>query len=165
MSDTLKNVGCILSLLFAVIAGFGLLALFVVGAEWLSQRLLPWFVLASLLATVILVIVLLPLAAIRRTRPFASVAILIVSYVLGVTVWMEGLLITMALWGWFAVAVGLFVAGIGVVPIAMVATLSKAMWRPFTELVTLTTLTFGTRLLALWVASKAETSLQPHQSN
>ena len=126
----------------------------------MSQRLLPWFILASILAFVLLILVLLPLAAFRRSRGFASVAMLIVSYVFGATVWMEGLLLTMALWGTFAVVVGLFFAGVGVVPIAMLATLLKGMWGNLTELVVLTVLTFGTRLLAVWVSEKASQSAE-----
>lgn len=154
MRDKLKEAGNLLLGILILVAILAIPALFIVGAEWLSERLLPWFVLASFLAFAFLLLVLLPLAAFRRSRTFASVAILIVSYVFGATVWMEGLLLTMALWGTFAVVVGLFLAGVGVVPIAMLATLFKGMWARLAELVVLTVLTFGTRFLALWVGEK-----------
>lgn len=128
MREKLKGAGLLLGILIFV-ALLAIPALFIVGAEWLSEQLLPWFVLASVLALMFVLLVLLPLAVFRRSRTFASVAMLIVSYVFGATVWMEGLLLTMALWGTFAVIIGLFFMGVGVVPIAMLATLLEACGR------------------------------------
>lgn len=54
---------------------------------------------------------------------------LIVCYVLGATLWMEGLPLTMALWDTFALVVGLFLARVGVAQVAMLATPFKGMWR------------------------------------
>lgn len=155
MREKLKEAGNLLLGILIFLALLAIPAVFIVGAEWLSERLLPWFVLASFLALGFLLLVLLPLAAFRRSRTFASIAMLIVSYVFGATVWMEGLLLTMALWGTFAVVVGLFFMGVGVVPIAMLATLFKGLWGRLAELVVLTVLTFGTRFLALRVGEKA----------
>ena len=158
MRDKLREVANLLLGIFIFLAILAVPVLFIVGAEWLSVRLLPWFVRASLLAFAVLLLVLLPLAAFRRSRPFASMAMLIVSYVFGATVWMEGLLLTMALWGTFAVVFGLLLAGVGVVPMAMLAALFKGMWSSVAELVVLTVLTFATRIFALWVGERAGTS-------
>lgn len=158
MRESIKTVGSVLLTVLGLMTVLVVPLLFIAGAEWLSQRLLPVFLLASLLAFAFLLFVLLPLAVCRRSRMFAAIAMLIVSYVFGATVWMEGLLLTMALWGTFAVIVGLFFAGIGVVPIAMLATIFKGMWSRLAELVVLTLLTFGTRFLAVWVGEKADSS-------
>lgn len=92
MGERLKEAGNLLLGILIFIAILAILALVIVGPEWLSERLLPWFVRASVLAFALLILVLLPLSAFGRSRPFASVAILMVSYVFGGTVWMEGLL-------------------------------------------------------------------------
>ena len=131
-------------------------ALFIVGAEWLSSRLLPWFFLASALVLAFLILIVLPLSFFRRLRPFAATATMIGSFVFGVTLWMWGLLLTMGLWGTWAVVIGLVMLGVGVVPIAMLATLLKGMWGVLGQLLLLTLLTFGSRLFAAWIASKAE---------
>ena len=158
MRGKLKSFGNLLLGLLIFVAILAIPALFIVGAEWLSEKLLPWFSMVSLIAFAILLFVLLPLTAIRRSREFAASAMLIVSYVFGATVWMEGLLLTMALWGTFAVVLGLFIAGVGVVPIAMLATLIKGMWARLAELVVLTVLTFGTRFLAIWASERTGAS-------
>lgn len=126
MGERLKEAGNLLLAILIFIAILVILALVIVGPEWLSERRLPGFVRASVLAFALLILVLLPLSACGRSRPFASVAILMVSYVFGATVWMEGLLLTMALWGTIAVVVGLFFAGVGVVPVAMLRRLRAA---------------------------------------
>jgi hypothetical protein len=156
LGKRLKKAGDVLLGILAFVAFLALPALFFAGADWLSQRLLPWFVLASLLAFVLLILVLLPLSAFRRCRGFTSIAMLIVSYVFGATVWIDGFVLTMALWGTWAVFIGLLFAGVGIVPMAMLATLFKGMWGSLATLVVLTVVTFGTRIFAMWVAEKAE---------
>jgi hypothetical protein len=69
---------------------------------------------------------------------------------------LEGLLLTLAIWGVGAVFIGLFLAGVGVVPIAMLATLLKGMWGPLIELVLLTIMTFGSRIGAMSLAESLE---------
>src|SRR5438046_9731864 len=53
---------------------------------------------------------------------------MIVSYVFGATLWVWSLLLTYTLWGGFWLFIGLFMAGVGVVPLAMIATFFKGMW-------------------------------------
>ena len=97
----------------------------------------------------LVVFVILPLAIPKVTRGFSTVALLIASYIFGATLWMEGLLLTLLIWGAGAVFIGLFLAGVGVVPIAMLATLLKGMWGSLVELLLLTIVTFGSRAGAI----------------
>lgn len=62
---------------------------------------------------------------------------------------MEGLLMTLFIWGWGGVFIGLFMGGVGVVPIAMLATLLNGVWGALIELVLLTIMTYATRAGAL----------------
>ena len=58
--------------------------------------------------------------------------------------------------GTFAVIIGLCFAGIGVLPIGILAALFHAKWSALFELIMLTILTFGSRLFALWLAAKID---------
>ena len=60
-----------------------------------------------------------------------------------------GLLLTWMLWGGFAVMIGLFLCGVGVVPMAMLATLFSGMWLELGLLFLAIVLTFGTRILGI----------------
>jgi hypothetical protein len=152
--ETLKSVGGCLLYIVILAACVALAALFFLGAAWCSTHLLPWFMLGSEIAASILFLILLPLCLIRKVRGFAAIAILLISYVFGITVWMEGLLITLSTWGVGAVIFGLLFAGVGVVPIAMLAALFHGMWWELLDLTVLTALTFGCRFFSIWIAEK-----------
>jgi hypothetical protein len=128
VSNKLKYVGKWLLGIVGFLAFLAIPAVFLVGAELLSESLSSWFNLASILALAFALFVVLPLSVFRRCRGFAAIASLVASHVFGATLWMEALLLTLALWGGWAVVIGLFMMGVGVVPIAILATLHSGMW-------------------------------------
>lgn len=135
-------------LIGSAVAAVGLLiaGVFIFGAAWASAKLLPWFVVLTEVAFGIVVFVLLPLAIPKATRGLSSVGLVVASYLFGAVLWMSSLLLTLAIWGVVAVVIGLFMAGVGVVPIALVATLTNGMWDELLGLVLLAVMTFGCRI-------------------
>ncbi len=125
-------------------------------AAWLAPKILPWLVIASYFALAVSVLILLPLSLIRPTRMIGGVGMMYASYVFGITVWFGGFFLTYTIWGMGAVIVGLFLFGVGVVPIAMLATLFNAMWGKLLWLIVLLVLVWGTRIFGAWAAVKAE---------
>jgi len=140
--------GCLL--VAALLAALGLVALlFLRGGVWLGAQVLPWlrqFAAAALLVTGVL---FLPLAFFWRTRRWAARGLLVASSIFGLTLWVWGLVLTYNLWGGVAVLLGLFLVGVGVVPMAMIATLLQAMWPTLGQLVLLALLTIATRRFGL----------------
>ena len=91
--------------------------------EWIVEKaitiytfLLPF----SWLAFAIAVVILLPLAIWRKTRPTAGAGLLVVSYVFGATTWFLGAAVTFGSFGWFGLILGLFILGLGVVPLGII---------------------------------------------
>jgi hypothetical protein len=82
------------------------------------------FPIAQIAAIVFLL--LIPLAAWRRTRGFAVITMFVISYFCGFTAWVYGAACTLMAWGWIGLGIGLLVLGVGVVPLAMVAALFKS---------------------------------------
>lgn len=80
----------------------------------------------------------------------------IASYVFGATLWIWGLLLTYTLWGGVALFIGLFLMGVGVVPIAMLATMFNGMWSEFGQLVFLLAMTVGARAFGAYNIVKYE---------
>lgn len=156
--EKLKALGGFLLGLVFLIAAVSLIVAFFAGATWISDHLLPWFTNASLIAGTFLFLVLLPLSVVKRARPFSGSLILLISFIFGITLWMEGFLVTLSTWGAFAVIVGLFFAGIGVVPIAMLASLIHGEWTTLLELVILAVLTYGCRIFAQWIVDTSDTA-------
>ena len=149
VKETFGAIGGFALMLAIAAVGIAIATAFILGGVWVSKHLLPWLTVISFVVFAIVIFVLLPLAIPRATRGFSSVSILIASYVFGATLWMFGLLLTYFTWGIFAVLVGLVFLGIGVVPIAMLATLIKGMWGPFFTLVLLAIATYGCRVGAV----------------
>ena len=156
VKEIMAGLGGFLIMGVFLLVGITISVVFFLGAAWASSKLLPWFSLLTWIAFALVVFVILPLAIPRATRGFSSLALFIASYIFGATLWMEGLLLTLSIWGLVAVFIGLAFAGVGVVPIAMLATLIKGMWGPLIELVLLTIMTFGSRAGAVSLAQRLE---------
>lgn len=155
MKDALKSVGSfILGICFFV--GMTLLAVMLVkGGVWLSERVYPWLVVLTAIALLVVILVLLPLAIFRRTRAFAGGGIYIASFVFGLTLWVWSLLTSYTLWGIGGTTIGLLLGGIGVVPIAILASLFHGLWSMAGQLLLVTAITFGTRFFGLHLMTKA----------
>ena len=96
--------------------------------EWIAQTAMHafGFMLPVALVALGIAVLLLPLAAFKTTRAFAGLALTILSYVFGATAWLYGAACSFAAFGWVGLIVGLLFAGIGVVPLAMIAGIFKA---------------------------------------
>ena len=156
VKETFGAIGGLALMLAIAAVGIAIVTAFILGGVWVSKHLLPWLTVISFIVFAIVIFVLLPLAIPRATRGFSSVSILIASYVFGATLWMFGLLLTYFTWGVVAVIIGLVFFGVGVVPIALLATLLKGMWGPFFTLVLLAIATYGCRIGALSLAESVD---------
>lgn len=130
-------------------------ALFISGGIYLGKQIYPWLFNISGITIAVVLFFLLPLSLFRRARNFSGLGLLTASWVFGATLWVWGFLLTYQLWGGIALIIGLFLLGVGVVPIAMLATLFNGMWSTLGELALLTGITFGTRLGGAFVLAKA----------
>jgi hypothetical protein len=99
---------------------------------------------------------LLPLTAFRETRGPSGVAFYIISFIFGATLWVRSLLLTYILWGGFALLVGLFLGGVGVLPIALLATALKREWAIFGQLILLGVAVLVTRYSGFYLVVREE---------
>src|SRR5437870_4460788 len=128
MLEKLKGTGAVLLVIAFFLIAALISVLLIYGTLWVSATIYPWLVAINGFVLVALVLLLLPLAGFRKTRGFSGLGIVLGSYVFGLTLWVWALLLTFQIWGWFAVVIGLLIAGIGIVPIAMLATLFSGEW-------------------------------------
>lgn len=156
VKETLGAIGGLALMLAIAAVGIAIVIAFILGGVWVSKHLLPWLTVISFVVFAIVIFVLLPLAIPRATRGFSSISMLIASYVFGATLWMFGLLLTYFTWGIVAVIIGLVFFGVGVVPIALLATLFKGMWGPFFTLILLAIATYGCRIGAMSLAESLD---------
>lgn len=156
MKEKIKDLGWGI-LGFAFLIGFGLLAgLFIKGGLWLSATLYPWLVLISVVTFIISILILLPLGIFKRTRGVSAIGLLIASYIFGATTWVWAFLLAYVFWGFMGLFIGLFIGGVGVVPVSMLASIFNGEWAIFGQLILLVVVTFGVRFLSIYIAEKAE---------
>jgi len=154
--EKIKNLGGGLFGIVIMLGLFLLPLLFIKGGLWLSATIYPWLVSISGITFAISLFILLPLAIFKKTRSASAIGLLIASYIFGATAWVWSFLLAYVFWGFLGLFIGLFIVGVGVVPIAMLASLFKGEWGIFGQLVLIVIITFGVRFLALYIAEKAE---------
>lgn len=70
----------------------------------------------------------IPLSLLRPTRSISAICLQVAAYVFGFAVWLAGAAIAYEFWGIWAVLVGLFILGVGVVPVAILAAAVHGSW-------------------------------------
>ena len=156
MSQFLKSIGGIALAFVGLVAAIIIIFLLIQGGAWLADKVYPILIVLFLIALVITVFILLPLAIFRKTRAFAGFGMYVASYVYGLTVWVWSLLLTYALWGEFGVVVGIFMGGLGIVPLSVVACLFKGMFSIALQVALLGAFAFGVRMFGLFLVASAE---------
>lgn len=156
MNDKLKSFSSS-AIGIAMMVGFVVIIMFFIkGGVWLSEKIFPILYYCFGFTVWIFLLVLLPLAFFRKTRSISSQGMYLSSFVFGATLWVSCFLLTYNLWGAFALFIGLAFMGIGVVPIALLATLFNGMWSTFGEIVLTLAMTYGARALSIYVATKCK---------
>lgn len=123
-------------------------------------KLFQWLLfisgLASSMALLALLLVLLPLAISRRTRGFAGTTIYFVSWIWGITLWIKATSVLLYLWGIWGFIIGVVLLGVGSAPVAIIASLIHREWTYVGVLVLYVVAIVGVRMLAGWISTKAE---------
>lgn len=158
MNDNLKNAGYAFFGIGVAIIVILIIVLLIEGGVWLGEKILPILSIVSGFAFLVSLFIFLPLGLFKKTRGAGGTGLYYASYVHGLSLWVAGFLLTYALWGTVALIIGLFMLGVGVVPIAMLATAFAGEWSIFFQLLILLVLTFGSRGLGLRFIEENELS-------
>jgi len=151
----LKDFGGVIAgiAIMLVIASIGIALL--LGAAELSVWALEWAPAVFGIAFSICLLLLLPLAIIPATRGLSGNGFYLASYVFGVILWILSMAFVYIEWGLFPVIIGLILGGIGVVPIAILASIFEGQWAVLGNLTVLIVLTIGLRIFGVWLVEKA----------
>ena len=156
MVDFLKSIG---EFIIGIVIFLGIIFLamfFIKGGVWLGAMVLPWLSIIMWLVFVLDILVFLPLGIFKKTKGVSAFGFVLSSYVYGLTLWFWALLLTYLIWGTRAVFIGLFIAGIGVVPISILATALNGEWAITGQIILLLVLTFGSRMLGFYFAERVD---------
>ncbi len=144
---------------FGLLGFVGLLLLsifYLRGVVWASATFFPWLVAAGAIALIVCNVILLPLSVFKRTRSWAGLGYYYSSYVFGTLLFAYSCIAAYKYWGYVGLFVGLFMAGIGVLPIAYLATIVHHDWQIVGNLAVGTAATFGLRAFGVYLALEKE---------
>ncbi len=156
MNEKIKNLSQIVIGITIFIGMILLIFILIYGGLWLSKTLYPWLVLISEITFIISLLILLPLGIFKKTKDLSATGLLIASYIFGATTWVWSFLIAYILWGFAGLLAGLFIGGIGVIPIAALASIFHGEWSVLGKLILLLIATFGFRYLSFHIVPQAE---------
>jgi hypothetical protein len=156
IATRVKSAGSVILGLAAMIVILIISSALLVGAATFSVWVLKWTFPAFMITLLLSFVVPAPLSLIPPTRALSAVGFLIASFAFGAILWIWGMAYSYSVWGLPAVIIGLFFAGIGVVPIAMIAALLHADWGNLGLFAATAVITLGYRGLAHWLAGKAD---------
>jgi hypothetical protein len=145
--QALKGIGGLLLGLAGLVIIIVIAMVLITGGAWVTVQVYPWVIGAAKWVLVVDVLALLPMAIFRPTRSASAFGLILSSIVFGLANWMFGFLTTLNFWGVFGVIVGLFLGGIGVVPVGMLAALLHGDWGVLGNLIFGTILSIGAGVL------------------
>lgn len=118
------------------------------------ETIMYWLFVFAIITFLVDLLILLPFCIFRKTKLYASIGLVCSSYIFGITLWFSGFNLTFELWGIVALIIGLAVVGLGVIPMAILATILNGLWSELILLVILGVLAYGTRILGLTLSDK-----------
>jgi len=122
----------------------------------LSAELAPWLGYVAYFCWALVILILTPLAFLRRTKAYARLGLLIVACTFGAILWLGSIELLYVAWGASAVFIGLCLLGIGVVPLAFLAALFTADWSGLFVLLVLLASAAGIAFAARRMESRPE---------
>lgn len=155
--ESIASIGMALIQIFGFI--FFIMAIIYLISGTLLEKTLSLLGILNYLGWIFLVIfifILVPLSFFKKTRLFSGILMLFLSYIFGIHLWIFSAIVTYFLWGGVALLIGIFLLGIGVLPFAILASLFDGEWIFFGSLVFMTILTYGNRILGIYLIGKSE---------
>jgi hypothetical protein len=126
------------------------------GAAALAEWSLPFLSKAVGAVTLLVLPILVIAALVPRIRVIAAAGFEYASLFYGITLWLWALVYTLSVWSWLAVIIGLVFMGVGIVPVAMLASLFRGEWSQLGGLVMGLVLTLGTRFFGFYLHAREE---------
>ena len=132
--------------------------LFLFGVSWLIRIVEPIVSFCTATAFWLSLLLFLPMALLRRTRIISIFGLGAASLIFGIFSWCLSFATVHDYFGITGLVIGLLIAGVGIVPIALVGAIMHHAWPLLVLLIFALILSLGTRVLAMWLATVQEQS-------
>lgn len=149
IKETFQGVAGLIKYIVVFVVIAGLLSVLFSGVRFLSGVLIPVLTAVSFVMFMAMFFMIILSSFVKKYRGITSIALLIFSYFFGVTAWFLGLSSTLYYFGFLWVIIGVFMLGVGVIPIGLLALAVNGQGWNFITLVSLLVLAFQARKWAL----------------
>ena len=129
---------------------------FIYGGIWFKETILPLHGLFFAVLLILTFLILIPLMVVKTTRPYSGLVLYQLTYLFGGIAWFYSAHYCLYFIGLFWLIVGLFIAGVGVVPVAVIGSIIKGHWEFLLFVVVQLVATFGCRALPAYAVTTSE---------
>ena len=123
----------------------------IIGLAKISEKVIPYLIMASEWCLAIFILLILPLSLIMSLRNVLSIISYIFSFVFGISTWSLALISLWFYWGFLSIFLIFFLHAF--VPAAMIVLLFKGQFSVILTLLIGLILTYGMRFYSLWLGS------------
>jgi hypothetical protein len=158
LPQVIGAIGNLLLLMFFIIGVLAVVMLFVRDGVWVQENIYP---IVQTIAGISLFTVFplsLLLTIFRKTRGISGLLLFIESYIFGFSLWLFSLIILNLLGGRIGVIIGLVFAGIGVIPVAIIASALHGYWSTAGEILLAGILIILARYIGGYLVAKSAES-------
>jgi len=141
------------SILFGVLWFAGIILLFIGGAK-VGSYVEPWIAFVAMTLLFIGLPVCLVLLIFRKTRGWAAMGIYLLSWPLGLWLWVASFVYAISV-SLFWTVIGILMGGLGVIPIAAIMTLICRDWPNCVRLVGTLAVVLVLRFFGSWIMARA----------
>lgn len=157
MKDSLiETIGNLLGLLLVLAALLMIVMFFVRGIEWVDSFVYFWSIRITALDLFIVLPISLLLLLPKKTRGLGGTLLHWSSYVFGFSLWIACFISCFVFAGYTGIVIGLILAGIGIVPLAMLLAAFHGVWSFVAQTAGTVVFIYALRYFGLYMVAKAE---------
>ena len=155
-----KDIQDILLYLLILSGVFVLATLWLYGVVWVSEKLYPSLLNLAQVTLAVVLCLLLPMAFFQKTRLWSGFGMIVASYIIGLSLWVLSVLVTIKIWGIGGFLIGLLLSAGTVVPVAFLASVLNGLWSWVGDLLFGVLITLAPRLLGGYLLARNEPTIQ-----
>lgn len=153
---TLAALGGCLGYIIGLIGIVVLLGMVFTSTPWVAQNVFPWATIVIGVIVFLGVPVSLLLAIFRKTRGIGGLGLYLTSYAIGLHLWLSSLIVAYTLAGVSWMIIGLLFGGIGVVPVAFIASIIRTEWSVMWQILLVIGVIATLRFFGVFLIGKAD---------
>jgi len=159
-TNPFKDIQDILLYLLILSGIFVLATLWLYGVVWVSERLYPSLLNLAQVTLAVVLFLLLPLAFFKKTRLWSGFGMVVASYIIGLSLWVLSVLVTIKIWGIGGFLIGLLLSAGTMVPVAFLASVFTGVWSSVGDLLFGVLITLAPRLLGSYLLARSDTTIE-----